>query len=1005
MQTRKWDILIALMWLIATPVTAFAQASITGVVKDTSGAVLPGVTVEAASPALIEKVRTVVSDGAGQYRIVDLRPGTYTVSFTLPGFATVRHGGIELAGTFVATVNAELRVGALEETITVSGETPVVDVQSARQEQIVSHDVIASIPSSRAFLGLVALNPTVVLSAQDVGGTTGPVSTRFMSHGSVATDSRMMVNGLLVSSADGGGASGSYYVPQVTASQEVVTTSAGGLGEAETSGVIVNTISREGGNRTSGVLFGTGTTPGLQSNNYTQALKDQGLKASDRIARNWDFTPALGGPILRDKLWYFAYGRSMVADNYVAGMFYNKNAGNPNAWTYDPDPARQAIQDGAWRSAAARLTWQATPRNKFSIMWDEQRRCVGCPGATATQSPEAGAVGLSFNDRVSQASWTSPYTNRLLFEAAFGTHILSWGGGLGDLAPERLIPVNEQAGVIPGLTYRGISGNYRRGNATYNSRASVSYVSGAHNVKVGYWGSFYDYRAEPYSLNGGLRYRFNNGVPNQVTQTVEDFTWEAYLLSDAMYVQDQWTVRRLTLQGGLRYDLWKSSFPDQQLGPTALVPAPIVLPAETGSKFHDVTPRLSATYDLFGDGKTAVKINLGKYMVAQESSSSGTFGSFMNPINRMATSTTRSWNDLNRDFVANCNLTIPAANGECGPMANQNFGKNVYSVTYDPNVISGWGVRPYSWEFGASVQREIVPRVSATVGYFRLWFDNVPVTHNLDTTASDYTFFNLPVPVDLRLPNSGGVLTVPTINPDKFGQVHQQVTAGSNYGTIVQRWTGVDFTVNARLPNGLTAQGGLNTGRFLFDDCEVATKLPEILFGSNISNAATTNPSTAWTPLEYCRAEPTYRTQIKGFAAYTIPRVDVQVSGTWQNIPGPAIQANYVVPNSVIAPLLGRNLAGGAANQTVSLLNVITRPQGGGTQPVSMDGDRLNQVDLRVAKLLRFGRTRTLVGVDIFNALNSNAVRNQNSTYGPAWLTPTEILQARFAKVSAQIDF
>ena len=992
------------LWFVVIPALAFGQASITGVVKDSSGAVLPGVTAEASSPALIEKVRSVVTDGTGQYRIVDLRPGIYTVTFTLPGFSTVKREGIELAGTFTATVDAELRVGALEETLTVTGEAPIVDVQSARQEQVVSHDVIAALPTSRAFLGLVALNPMIVLSAQDVGGTTGPVSTRYISHGSVETDSRMMANGLLVSSADGGGASGSYYVPQVTASQEVVITSAGGLGEAETSGVIVNTISRDGGNTYSGLLFGTGTTSGLQSSNFTPALQRQGLRSINRIARNWDFTPAIGGPIVRDRLWYFAYGRTMVADNYVAGMFFNKNAGDPNAWAYDPDTSRQAIQDGTWRSGAARLTWQATPRNKVAALWDEQYRCVGCPGASPTTSPEANTMGLAFNDRVSQGGWTSPFTNRLLLEAAFGTHILSWGGGLADPAAERLIPVSEQAGAIPGLTYRGVSGNFRRGNETYNWRSSVSYVSGAHNAKFGMFGVFYNYKAHPFTLNGGLRFRFSNGVPNQLTETVEDFRWQAYMSSQGMYAQDQWTIKRLTVQGGLRYDHWGSHFPDQQLGPTAFVRVPIVFPAQSGANFNDVSPRVAASYDLFGDAKTAVKVTLGKFMVAQESSSSGTFGSFMNPVNRTATSTTRSWNDVNRDFVPNCDLTSPAANNECGALADQNFGKNVYSVSYDPAVISGWGVRPYSWEFGASVQREILPRVSASVGYTRLWFGNLTVTHNLLTTAADYTLFKLPLPVDPRLPNSGGTLTVPTINPDKFGLVSQQVTAASNYGTIIQRWNGVDVSVNARLGNGLVAQGGFNTGRSLFDDCEVAAKAPEIHFGANISNAARTNASTAWTPMEYCRAEQPFQTQFKGFASYTIPRADVQVSATLQNIPGAAIQAGYVVPNSVIAPLLGRNLAGNSANQTVNLLNTIVRPQGA-VQPVSLAADRLNQVDFRVAKVLKFGGTRTLVGVDIFNALNSSVVQNINSTYGSAWLTPTGIIQSRFAKISVQLDF
>src|SRR5947209_8556996 len=159
----------ALLVLLLLPSLAYAQAAITGVVKDTSGAVLPGVTVEAASPVLIEKVRSVVSDATGQYRIVDLRPGTYSVTFSLPGFSTVKREGIELSGSFVATVNGELRVGALEETITVTGETPIVDVQSAKQQQTLSKDLVATVPTSRTVSAIVKLVPGV-LTQTDVGG-------------------------------------------------------------------------------------------------------------------------------------------------------------------------------------------------------------------------------------------------------------------------------------------------------------------------------------------------------------------------------------------------------------------------------------------------------------------------------------------------------------------------------------------------------------------------------------------------------------------------------------------------------------------------------------------------------------------------------------------------------------------------------------------------------------------------------------------------------------------
>jgi hypothetical protein len=1009
MQIRSRNALLALVWLIAAPALVYGQASITGVVRDTSGAVLPGATVEAASPALIEKVRSVVSDGAGQYRIVDLRPGTYTVTFTLPGFTVVRREGIELAGTFTATINAELRVGGLEETLTVTGETPIVDVQSAQQQQIVSREVISALPTSRSYQQLVTLNPSVVVSGQDVGGSRGPESDRYTARGTLYSDSRIMVDGLGVASADGGGASGTFYVPNMSASQEVVATTSGGLGEAETAGVIVNVIPRDGGNTLSGTGFATGARPGMQGDNSTQALRDQGLQARNRLARMWDLNGAAGGPVLHDKLWYFLSGRYAVADNFVAGMFHNKNANDPTAWTYEPDLSRQAIQDTTWWSAALRMTWQAGPRHKFEVFWDEQYRCAGCPGATPTASPETRNMGHAW-PRVWQGTWTSPRTNRLLLEAGVGEHYLRWGGWAEtpeQFLNEERIRVTEQAGRIPGLSYAGaelpnipvvnpINADHHT-NHTYNWRSSLSYVTGTHNAKVGYRGSFYGYRkVEVPHL--GLTYRFNNGVPNQITERFGTVV-QAHLQSHGVYAQDQWTIRRLTLQGAVRYDHWRSAFPARQLGPHFYIPAPFLIPATTGSNFHDISPRVAAAYDLWGNGKTGLKIHLGKYMVGQESSDTGVFGSHMDPARRIASSTSRSWNDLNRDYFPDCNLRDPAANGECGAMSNGNFGTDVpasiggrdFSVNYDPDVTHGWGVRPYSWEFAASIQHELLPRVSAMAGYTRRWFGNFTMRDNIATTAADYTRFDLPVPVDPRLPNSGGVVTgVATVNPDKFGQVRDQVTAVSKFGKRIDRSQAVDLSVNARLEGGLVLQGGLNLGSRLWDNCELARQFPEMAGLSALEE----NRASGAPPLQFCRQKQPLQTQVKGFAAYTVPRLDVQVSGTWQSLPGPEILANWDVPNSVVAPIIGRNLAGGARNETVLLLS-----------PLSTYGDRLNQLNFRVAKLLRIRGTRALVGMDLFNALNSSVVLRYNNTFGPQWLTPTSIIDARLLKVSAQIDF
>src|SRR5436190_853819 len=359
----------ALFVVLLLPATLFAQAAITGVVKDPSGAVLPGVTVEAASPVLIEKVRSVATDATGQYRIVDLRPGTYSVTFLLTGFSTVKREGIELSGTFVASINADLRVGALQETVTVTGETPIVDVQSAKVQNTVGMDILTAIPTSRNATGLQALIPGMVTTG-DSGGITGGTGGGASSmHGGRPSDSRTLADGLNMGWA---GANSNAAVVNVAGAQEVVTSISGGLGEAETAGVVMNIVPRDGGNKFNGTIEYSGANGAMQSSNYTQALKDAGLRSPAELLKVWEFNPMAGGPIVRDRLWFYLTYRESYAENTIPGMWFNKNAGDPTKWTVDFDLNRPAFNDTRVRNYIARITWQVSPRNKINFQDSEQ---------------------------------------------------------------------------------------------------------------------------------------------------------------------------------------------------------------------------------------------------------------------------------------------------------------------------------------------------------------------------------------------------------------------------------------------------------------------------------------------------------------------------------------------------------------------------------------------------------------------------------------------------------
>jgi hypothetical protein len=1016
------------------PTLAFAQASITGVVKDTSGAVLPGVTVEASSPALIEKVRTAVADGSGQFRIVDLRPGLYTVTFTLPGFSIVKREGIELTGTFVATVNAELRVGALEETVTVTGESPIVDVQSITRQTTVSGEVIASLPTSRSYGALFQLVPAVTGGSRDV--LVRPGLAVFGGPGGRGTEGRLQVDGLAVGAPlSGGGVSG--YLPDIANSQEVSFTTSGGLGEAEVGGPTMNIVPKTGGNSVRGSLYFAGVGSGLVGSNYTDELQAAGLRTPGQLLKLWDINGGVGGPIRKDRIWYFVNSRQEGSWQSVPGMYRNQNAGDPTKFTYVPDLTRQAATAGDWTTLSLRLTMQPTPRNRFNVFWDEQVPCQGSawpgvdegcrkqpddewivggtPGsagtfglATATQAPEfSNYAGRSHaRQRVQQATWSSPLTSRLLLDAGFGTNYSHYGGQEMPGNPTRPIPrmLEQCAGPAP-------AGNtacaHRISNLTFasqdwasnqgfvlNWRGSASLVTGAHSMKFGYQGTYHRVNQSYGSNDTHLIYRLNHGIPNLLTMDLKPFKTGQRTQNEAVYAQEQWTLGRLTLQGALRFDHAWSYFPDQQIGPVRFLPTGFALPAQGGVLgYSDITPRGGFAYDVFGNGNTSLKLNFGKYL---EAATNHNTYSLSNPAARIAGSpvlgapppVTRAWTDANRNYVPDCDLLNPLANdfrptgGDfCGQLSNLNFGKPIFTGSFDPAILEGWGVRPSDWQIGVSVQQQILTGVSIEVGYFRRWLQNFTVVDNLAVTSADFDTYSITAPSDPRLPGGGGytISGLYDVKPAKSGQTNSFTTWSSNFGEQTSMYNGVLMNVTARTRFGLTVQAGLNTGKTVTDNCDVRTAQPEI---------ATVNP--------YCHDDPGFVTRMTGLTTYTVPKVDVLLSGTFRSDQGASLAANYLVSSAEAARSLGRPLSGNVPSVTVNLI-----------EPGTVWGDRVNAFDLRVAKILRFGRTRTNIGVDLYNLLNSSAVLTYNAAFNPGgnWLVPTTVLAARFAKLSATIDF
>ena len=881
-----------LLAVLSLSSVAWAQASITGVVKDSSGAVLPGVTVETSSPALIEKVRTAVTDESGRYRIVDLRPGTYTVNFTLTGFQSVRREGIELPGTFTATVDADLRVGSLEETITVTGDSPLVDVQSIRRQTVLDNDVISSIPSSRSYNSLMQLMPNTVTqtgAAMDTQVVPGMVV--FGGAGGRSNEGRVSVDGISVGSAFNG-AGVSSYIADVGNAREVTMITSGGLGDAENGGPSLNIVPKEGGNSVRGSFFAAGVTQGMIGSNYTEELRASGLTTPGVTRKVWDFNLGIGGPLVQDRLWYFGTFRDEGTERSVPGMFANANAGDPTKWTYVADTTRPAVNAASYRMMALRLTAQATPRNKFAVFWDQQIPCEGgaaagfsgsacrtsgddlvyagstaapTPSASATLAPETAAY-RDWGNRVFQVKWTAPVTNRLLLEAGHGQYRSRYGGkNIPGLDVSNLIRVVEQCatgcasnGNIPNLTYR--SGNWTS-NVNWNSQwnAAVSLVTGSHSVKIGYQGALlFDDRKNYHELRVPA-------VPFQQRHSRSDDADDRRIRRPSARAQ-----RRVLRAGAV--DAW----PDDAAGRAALRPRVELLPradGRTGAVLpdgedlpaHGGGGGLSRPVAARRGGLRSVRerqdVDQGQRRPLPRSGAERRRLHRAQPHRPPLDDNDAGMDRLRRDYRADCDLLNPAAQNltaaggdVCGANANANFGTEVFESTLDPALLSGWGVRSGDWQWGASVQHEVLPRVAAEIGYQRRWLVNFTVTDNRARAPEDHTLFGLNIPTDPRLPDGGGGVLegLYNVTPAAATRLNDNLqTLSTNVGDYTQSADSIYLNVTARPRSGLVLQGGFNTANTGTDYCDVRSAIPEWTVAPPLpTNQGPTNPwcgtSTGW---------------------------------------------------------------------------------------------------------------------------------------------------------------
>ena len=933
------------------PHESSAQGSIAGVVKDTTGALLPGVTVEASSPVLIEKSRSVVTDGAGQYRILDLVPGTYQVTFTLSGFRSLVRTDIQLQGTFAAQVNADLQVGAVTETLTVTGQSPTVDVITNRSTFVADREVLDSIPTTARNLPMrAALIPGSAVSFVTLGQYSMTI------HGSSFTDTTLAVDGMRINTLCGQGQYSGFYLNDAAA-QEITYITGSESAEVASGGMRINVVPKDGGNHFSGSFFAQGAPGPLQADNRSDTVKKY-ITVPPGIDYEYLINPSFGGPVKRDRLWFYVTARYNGYQKFLPGAVFADGSAVPTT----------PIQGNY--SVVTRLTWQATPANKFRVYLDRQYNGerYNAVGNTSTAVIAAEAATDAFGGGwTPQVKWTSTPSSRLLLDAGMTLYDLPYEVAVQKSVKPTDLPNFEQ--TTARLTISG-TGPYTSWTKNWGTAASASYVTGTHAFKTGMtygWGTNSTTRAG----NGQIQQlNFNNTRPISVVVRNTPYTAQQKVKVDfGTYGQDQWTMKRLTLNFGGRFDHFNSEVPAQYSDAVAWVPFVRDFKAiENVPNWNDWAVRLAGAYDLFGTGRTALKANASKYVASEAASYASTF----NPMG--SATETRAWTDLDNnrsifDDKGNIQYNEVAAGAA-------NFGQASGTSRPDPGLARG-----YNWEYSVSLQHEIVPKVSVTAAYFRRRFYNLRVNDNLNLSPSDWNPFKIVGPSDPRFPTGGGeTITMYSVNDNKLGSATDTMVTFSTANTNI--YNGFEVSANARFSKGLLF-AGLTTERSETLNCD----------GSTGGTTTRDNPN----GLRFCDNVPPFRSLFKGSASYTLP-YGVQLSGSYSAKPGPSVSANYTVTSA----LAGRTIFGSITRTPTISVNLI--------EPNTLFLDYQNQLDGRVAKTFKWGRIRAQGFVDVFNVFNTGTVTSVNTTYGsdPAtrvWLNPTAILTGRTFRFGTQWDF
>jgi hypothetical protein len=866
-----------------------------------------------------------------------------------------------------------MRIGALEESVTVTGASPVVDVQNTQRQVVLTRDLMDSVPTARNYSGLASLMPGVRMSNTDVGGNQQMEQIYMTVNGSRQTDTTVQVDGMNLNSLMSDGQVQAYFSDAAMA--EMTYQTSGITADVSTGGVRINMIPKDGGNVFSGQAFVGGTNGDWQADNVTDELRARGLTRGSRVAKITDFNFGLGGPIMKDKLWFFASWRRISTDSVIPGSYFASTG-----------EIGTGVEDQWIQNQMVRLTWQANQKNKISVYHDRYPKFKGhevIGGAIAEWDTAAGRRdpfhALYYTG---QAKWTSSISNKLLLETGYSTNVeYLFIGYQPGVQKERWTPEwFNTIGKSDVLTLRAYDGRISPANGIdpkANTISSMlSYVTGSHALKAGFNWVFGDYVLE-YDINGDLVQLYRNGAPDSVRVYNTPVRANEYLNGNlGMFVQDAWTVNRMTLNMGVRFERFVGQIKDQYASQGRFAPERTFSEVTGLPSWFDVAPRLGVSYDLFGNARTALKATFGKYMAGQTTS----FPARYNPLQIQFD--TRTWRDLNGDNLAQ-DVEIGASN-------NAAFGLPVQTIRPDPDIK-----REYDLEYTAQIQHEVVRGMSVNFGYFRRGTHNQRLTENLGWAPSDYTI------VDVVSPLDGSVFPAYNLDPAKRANV-DRIDVNSTDSDLRRRtYNGFQTGFTARV-SGFQFFGAWTVDRIVDVRCDaIESNLTRYAGTALISSNNFPNPD-----FHFCdqsKLDMPFLHEFKLAGSYTLPWYGIQANVALQSYngqplftrwniapttryaagcPGPCRPGELVIPNQTLATYV---------------LDLVA--------PGEEFYARQNQLDMGFRKLFRVGKYQLSGQVDLFNIVNSSYVKLQNITYGPSLGQPLDILQPRTLRLAAQLRF